>query len=50
MKTVREQAQAADPQAVVMLTGEHFTNFFLDGLPQLAVGLAERVATPERGG
>ena len=47
MKTVREQAQAADPQAAVMLTGEHFTNFFLDCLPQLAVGLAEKYATPD---
>ena len=30
-----------------MLTGEHFTNFFLDCLPQLAVGLAEKYATPD---
>ena len=47
MKAVREQAQAANPQAAVMLTGEHFTNFFLDCLPQLAVGLAEKYATPD---
>ena len=47
MKAVREQAQAANPQAAVMLTGEHFTNFFLDCLPQLAVGLAGKYATPD---
>jgi aromatic ring-opening dioxygenase catalytic subunit (LigB family) len=46
LKTVREQAQAAQPQAVVMLSGEHFTNFFLDCLPQVAIGLAEKYPTP----
>jgi hypothetical protein len=39
MKTVRELWQAANPQAAVMLSGEHLTNFFLDCLPQLAIGL-----------
>jgi aromatic ring-opening dioxygenase catalytic subunit (LigB family) len=47
LKTVREQAQAANPQAVVMLSGEHFTNYFLDCLPQLAVGLADKYETPD---
>jgi aromatic ring-opening dioxygenase catalytic subunit (LigB family) len=46
LAAVREQAKAAAPQAVVMLSGEHFTNFFLDALPQIAVGLAERYETP----
>jgi hypothetical protein len=49
LQTVREQAQALNPQAAVMLTGEHFSNFFLDCLPQLAVGLAEKYHTPESG-
>jgi aromatic ring-opening dioxygenase catalytic subunit (LigB family) len=46
LEAVREQAKAAGPQAVVMLSGEHFTNYFLDCLPQLAIGLAERYETP----
>ena len=24
-----------------MISGEHFTNFFLDNLPQIAIGLGE---------
>jgi aromatic ring-opening dioxygenase catalytic subunit (LigB family) len=46
LEQVRTQAQAARPQAVVMLSGEHFTNYFLDALPQLAVGLAEKYDAP----
>jgi aromatic ring-opening dioxygenase catalytic subunit (LigB family) len=46
LKAVRDQAAQAKPQAVVMLSGEHFTNFFLDCLPQVAIGLAERYETP----
>ena len=31
-----------------MMTGEHFTNFFLDGLPQIAIGLDdEHLGPPE---
>jgi hypothetical protein len=41
LETVREQARAAGVQAVVMISGEHFTNFFLKNLPQLAIGLGE---------
>ena len=29
-----------------MLSGEHFTSYFLDALPQLGVGLAEKYQTP----
>lgn len=32
---------AGSVDAVVMISGEHFTNFFLDNLPQVAVGLGE---------
>ncbi|GAA1721470.1 hypothetical protein [Propioniferax innocua] len=35
------RALALEPQAVVMVSGEHFTNFFLDNLPQVSVGLGE---------
>lgn len=41
LRIVREEARAADVQAVVMLSGEHFTNFFLKNLPQIAIGLGE---------
>ena len=38
---VKAQAQASKPQALVFMTGEHFTNFFLENMPQIAVGLGE---------
>jgi hypothetical protein len=41
LETVRDRAKALDVQAVVMLSGEHFTNFFLTNLPQIAIGLGE---------
>jgi aromatic ring-opening dioxygenase catalytic subunit (LigB family) len=49
LEKVRRQAESARPQAVVMLSGEHFTNYFLDALPQLAVGLAEKYDAPSAG-
>lgn len=47
LNAVREQAQAHDPQAAVILTGEYFSNFSLDCLPQVAVGLADKYYAPE---
>ena len=41
LERVRERAAKSEVQAVVMLSGEHFTNFFLDNLPQIAIGLGE---------
>jgi hypothetical protein len=41
LQAVRDEARAVDVQAVVMISGEHFTNFFLTNLPQLAIGLGE---------
>jgi len=38
---VRAELARTGAQAVVMLSGEHFTNFFLDNLPQVAVGLGQ---------
>ncbi len=38
---VRTRVTASGAQAVVLMSGEHFTNFFLDNLPQLAVGVGE---------
>ena len=37
----RERAQDTDAEAIVMMSGEHFTNFFLENLPQIAIGLGE---------
>lgn len=41
LETVRERAKALDVQAIVMISGEHFTNFFLENLPQIAIGLGD---------
>jgi hypothetical protein len=38
---VREHARVNGAEAVVMISGEHFTNFFLTNLPQIAIGLGE---------
>ena len=48
LEKVRDVAKETDVQAIVMMTGEHFTNFFLDGLPQIAIGLDdEHLGPPE---
>jgi hypothetical protein len=41
LEAVRERAKALEVQAAVMISGEHFTNFFLTNLPQIAIGLGE---------
>ena len=41
LDSVRTALASSGAQALVMLSGEHFTNFFLDNLPQIAVGLGE---------
>jgi len=46
LEKVRDKAQETGVQAIVMMTGEHFTNFFLDGLPQIAIGLDEEHLGP----
>ena len=48
LEQVRDRCRELDVQAIVMMTGEHFTNFFLDGLPQIAIGLDdEHLGPPE---
>ena len=49
LEKVRDVATENGVQAIVMMTGEHFTNFFLDGLPQIAVGLDDEHLGPARG-
>lgn len=41
LREAEARAHAQKPDAVVMVSGEHFTNFFLDNLPQVSVGLGE---------
>ena len=43
---VRQQAAESRPQAIVFMTGEHFTNFFLQNLPQIAIGLGSEHQGP----
>lgn len=44
--TVAADIAAAHPDAVVVVTGEHFTNFSLANLPSLAVGAADAYDMP----
>jgi hypothetical protein len=39
---IRREARDRDIQACVVLSNEHFTNFFLENFPQICVGLGER--------
>jgi hypothetical protein len=39
---IRQEARAREVQACVVLSNEHFTNFFLENFPQICVGLGER--------
>ena len=39
---LREEARLRGVQACVVLSNEHFTNFFLENFPQICVGLGER--------
>lgn len=38
---VQDAVISSGAQALVMMSGEHFTNFFLDNLPQICIGLGE---------
>jgi len=39
---LKEEAVKRDVQAVVVLSNEHFTNFFLENFPQICIGLGEK--------
>ena len=47
LRRVSQEAVKRKVQAVVMLSGEHFTNFFLQNLPQIAIGLGDDFLGPE---
>ena len=46
LDTIREQATASGAQAVVMMSGEHFSNFFYDNLPQIVDRHRRRARRP----
>jgi hypothetical protein len=39
---LKEEAVKRDVQACVVLSNEHFTNFFLENFPQICIGLGEK--------
>ena len=39
---VKREASERDVQACVVLSNEHFTNFFLENFPQICIGLGEK--------
>ena len=39
LRAVEQRIIDSGAEALVMLSGEHFTNFFLDNLPQISVGI-----------
>src|SRR5215217_9060611 len=39
---IREEAVARGVEACVVLSNEHFTNFFLENFPQICIGLGEK--------
>src|SRR5438105_3676757 len=42
LDAIRDEARRRDIQAVVVLSNEHFTNFFLENFPQICVGVGEQ--------
>jgi hypothetical protein len=42
LEWIRDQAAAREIQACVVLSNEHFTNFFLENFPQICVGVGDR--------
>ena len=39
---IRDEAVARGVQACVVLSNEHYTNFFLENFPQICIGLGEK--------
>jgi hypothetical protein len=50
LDTIREKGGSRGAQAVVMMSGEHFSNFFYDNLPQIVIGLGEGHVGPRKSG
>lgn len=46
LNLIRDRVHELDAQALVLVSGEHLTNFFLDNLPLVAVGTGEQHLGP----
>lgn len=46
MKQVRQQLEAAEPDVIIEVASDHFTNFFYSNLPQFCVGAIEEAEGP----
>ena len=42
LEQIREEARARAVEACVILSNEHYTNFFLENFPQICIGLGEK--------
>lgn len=42
LEQIREEARAREVEACVILSNEHYTNFFLENFPQICIGLGEK--------
>lgn len=42
LRWIREEADNREVEACVVLSNEHFTNFFLENFPQICIGVGER--------
>ena len=46
MNQVREQLEASEPDIIIEIASDHFTNFFYNNLPQFCIGLIEEAEGP----
>lgn len=47
LRRIRERAIETDVQAIVMVSGEHFSNFFFNNLPQIVIGVGDDHVGPK---
>ncbi len=47
MTAVREHVEAAEPDVIIEIATDHFTNFFYDNMPAFCLGLTEESEGPE---
>jgi len=44
--SMREQLEATEPDAIVIIAAEHFANFFMDNMPSFAIGMGDYYTGP----
>ena len=47
LRTLRERAIETGVEAIVMVSGEHFSNFFFDNFPQIVIGVGDSHVGPK---